>query len=234
MFSIHSGAFRALACSLSLRDVSARAFTPEEYHTLEQYFTGASDTRGHLLLVLGCNTGLRISELLSLTVADCWTGESVRRELFVARRRLKGGRGVHRRAVSGRRIPLADHVRQAVEAHLRMLGTEDLTRALFPSRQSGSGAMSRWNAHRMLVDACIACGISSFFVSNHTYRKTFAQFCYSRTKCLLTTQRCLSHRSPLTTAIYLSINQDAVDRTILDLTTPAPSANVIPMTAAVA
>jgi len=33
---------------------------------------------------------------------------------------------------------------------------------------------------------------------------------------------------------YLNINQDAVDRTILDLTTPAPAANVIPLPAAVA
>jgi integrase len=80
-------------------------FYPEEYLKLEQYFTGIGDTRGHLLLVLGCNTGLRISELLGLTAADCWIGESVRRELFVTLRRLKGGRGVHRRAVSGRRIP---------------------------------------------------------------------------------------------------------------------------------
>jgi integrase len=214
--------------------MSARAFSPEEYQTLEQYFAGIGDTRGHLFLVLGCNSGLRISSLLGLTVADCWTGESVRRELFVARCRLKGGRGPRRRAVTGLRIPLADHVREAIAAHLRVLGTEDPVGALFRSRQSGSGAMSRWNAHRMLVEACIACGISKFFVSNHSYRKTFAQFCYSRTRCLLTTQRCLAHRSPLTTALYLSINQDAVDRTILDLTTPAPAANVIPLPAAVA
>ena len=214
--------------------MSARAFTPAEYHTLEQHFAAAGDTRGKLLLVLGCNTGLRISELLGLTLADCWTGEAVRCELFVARRRLKGGRGVHRRAVSGRRIPLAEHVREAIAEHIQALGTENLAGALFRSRQSRSGAMTRWNAHRLLLVACTACGISKFFISNHSYRKSFAQMCYQKTKCLLTTQRCLAHRSPLTTAFYLSINQDAVDRTILDLTTPAPAGNVIPMTAAVA
>jgi len=214
--------------------MSARSFTPLEYQTLEHYLASGADTRAHLLLVLGCNTGLRISELLSLTVGDCWTGTDVRHELFVARRRLKGGRGVHRRAVSGRRIPLAGHVRQAVARHLRAIGTENLAGALFRSRQSGARAMSRWHAHRLLVDACVACGIDRFFVSNHTYRKTFAQFCYARTKCLLTTQRCLAHSSPLTTAIYLSVNQDAVDRTILTLTAPAPAENLVPMPAAVA
>jgi integrase len=212
----------------------ARAFSPEEYHTLEQYFAGAGDTRGHLLLVLGCNSGLRISSLLGLTVADLWTGESVRRELFVARCKLKGGRGPRRRAVTGLRIPLADHVRQAIDEQLRAIGTDIPARALFPSRQSGLAAMSRWNAHRMLREACVACGIDSYHVATHSLRKTFAQFCYAKTKCLLTVQRCLAHRSPLTTAIYLSINQDAVDRTILDLTTPAPAGNIIPMTAAVA
>ena len=214
--------------------MSARSFSPAEYQTLEQYFADGGDTRGHLLLVLGCNTGLRISSLLGLTVADCWTGQEVRRELFVARCRLKGGRGPRRRAVTGLRIPLADHVRRAIEEQLRAIGTEVHARALLPSRQSGSGAMSRWNAHRLLREACVACGIDSYHVATHSLRKTFAQFCYSRTRCLLTTQRCLAHKSPLTTAIYLSINQDAVDRTILDLTTPAPAGNVIPMTAAVA
>jgi integrase len=167
-------------------------------------------------------------------VADCWTGEAVRRELFVARCRLKGGRGSRRRAVTGLRIPLADHVRQAIEDQLRAIGTDDLTRALFPSRQSGSGAMSRWNAHRMLVEACRACGIDSYHVATHSLRKTFAQFCYAKTKCIQIVQRCLAHRSVLTTMAYLNINQDAVDRTILDLTTPAPAANVIPLPAAVA
>ncbi len=94
--------------------------------------------------------------------------------------------------------------------------------------------MSRWNAHRMLVEACVACGIDSYHVATHSLRKTFAQFCYGKTKCILTVQRCLAHRSVLTTMAYLNINQDAVDRTILDLTTPAPAANVIPMVAAVA
>lgn len=217
-----------------LLGMSARAFSPDDYHRLECYFKDAGDTRGLLILVLGCNMGLRISELLGLTIADCWTGEAVRPELFVARRRLKGGRGVHRRAVTGRKIPLGDHVRQAIAGHLRTMGIGDITGALFRSRQSGFGPMTRWDAHPFLVDACISCGINRYLVSNHTYRKTFAQFCYARTKCLLTTQRCLAHSSPLTTAIYLSINQDAVDRTILDLTTPAPAANVIPLPAAVA
>jgi integrase len=213
--------------------MAARAYTPEEYSRLENYFATAADTRGHLLLVLGCNTGLRITELLSLTVADCWTGSEVRPELFVARRRLKGGKGVHRRAVSGRRIPLAQHVRDAIAAHLRATGEVRPGDALFRSRQSGAGSMTRWHAHRILRAACAACGIAHFFVSTHSLRKTFAQLCYQKTRCLLTTQRCLAHRSPLTTAVYLNINQDAVDRTILDLTAPAPApAEVIPLPAA--
>jgi len=94
--------------------------------------------------------------------------------------------------------------------------------------------MSRWNAHRMLVEACRACGIDSYHVATHSLRKTFAQLCYAKTRCLLTTQRCLAHRSTLTTAVYLSINQDAVDRTIMDLSMPAPTGNVVPLAAAVA
>ena len=73
--------------------MSARPFTEPEYLTLSQHFASAHRTRDRLLLILGCATGYRIQELLSLTVGQVWDGADVVREITVARKDLKGGRG---------------------------------------------------------------------------------------------------------------------------------------------
>ena len=46
----------------------ARPFTEPEYLLLSNHFAASHRTRDRLLLVLGCATGYRIQELLSLTV----------------------------------------------------------------------------------------------------------------------------------------------------------------------
>ncbi len=48
--------------------MSARLFNESEYATLCAHFLSAGQTRDRLILVLGCGTGFRIQELLSITV----------------------------------------------------------------------------------------------------------------------------------------------------------------------
>ncbi len=222
---------------ISLLAMSARPFTETEYLTLDHHFAAAGRTRDRLLLVLGSNTGLRISELLGLTHADvaAGPGNEMRRELIVAvRRRLKGGKGMRRRSVTGRRIVLGEAVRQAIREHLEKTGPMDPSTCLFQSRQSGSFAMSRWQAHRLLVEACRHCGIETTRISNHSYRKYFCTGLFKATKDLLLVQACVGHSSPLTTARYIMVNKSSVDQAILNLsaTAPAGPTNVIPMVAA--
>ena len=47
----------------------------------------------------------RIIELLSLTIGHVWDGEAVRRKVLISGRSLKGGAGIHCRAVRSRRVP---------------------------------------------------------------------------------------------------------------------------------
>ena len=94
--------------------MSARPFTDSEFSHLSAHFSAAGRTRDVLLLKLGCGTGYRISEILALRVRDVWTGHDVAKEVTIARRNLKGGRGAHSRSVRGRRVPLAEPVREAI------------------------------------------------------------------------------------------------------------------------
>ena len=141
--------------------MSARPFTEPEYHLLSAHFSTAERTRERLVLVLGCGTGFRIQELLSITVGQVWNGTSVPPEIVIARRDLKGGTGAYKRSVRSRRVPLSEPVRNAIREHLAVIGTGDPTRPLFGSNRSGPEGMNRSQVFRNIVAACEACGIDA-------------------------------------------------------------------------
>lgn len=197
--------------------MSARPLTESEYLTLLTHFRTTKMTRNAALLVVGCVTGYRITELLSLTVGQVWTGTEVTRKITITRRLMKGGAGVHKRSVRSRRMPLSEPVRAAILEHLQTIGTDRPESAFFRSARSNAGCMDRPQAHRVLVSACAACGIDTNRVSTHLLRKTFAHRIYSQTRCLITLQRLLGHRSPVTTARYLESDSAELDRVVLCL-----------------
>jgi integrase len=200
-----------------LSAVSARAFDDHEISALSRHFTDNGNKRDRLLLLIGVTCGLRIREILSITVADLWDGREAVQELYIQRARLKGGRSVKRRAIRGRRIPLAENVRLAIASHLADIGTADPTRAVFASRQSHGRPMTQFQCWRRLREACAACRIDLAGVSTHSYRKSFAQAFYGQTKDLLLTQTAMGHANPLTTAAYLKADQGRADQIIREL-----------------
>jgi len=201
----------------SSQHMSARPLTEAEYLTLLAYFRAQKMTRNAALLVVGCGTGYRITELLSLTVSQLWTGTEVAKEITISRRMMKGGAGAYKRAVRSRRMPLSEPVRAAILEHLQTIGTDQPESAFFRTGQTITRGMDRPQAHRVLVSGCEACGIPSNRISTHTLRKTFAARIYAQTKCLITLQRLLGHRSPVTTARYLESDAAELDRLVLGL-----------------
>ncbi len=214
--------------------MSARPFTEAEYLTLVDHLTAAGRTRDALLVVLGCATGYRIQELLSITVGQVWDGQDVAHEITVARRDLKGGKGVHKKAIRGRRVPLSETVRDAIRDHLVIAGTADPQWALFATNRSEGGPMHRSRAFCLLVEACEECGIDTTRISNHSYRKTFVGRIYAASgHDLIRTQRIVQHASPVTTARYIETDAGEMDALVRNLTVaPRPLAPVVAITAA--
>lgn len=203
--------------------MSARPFTEHEYSLLTTSLATQGRLRDRLLVVLSCATGFRIKEVLSLTigqVCDPATLEIVR-EVTIARRNMKGGRGLWQRSVRGRRVPLGEPVRRAIRDCLDDLASKgplDPTAALFRTCRSGSKPMNRSQAFRILVASAEECGIDSTRVSTHSGRKTFAARVYSATgKDLIATQRLMGHSSPMTTARYLETSAAHLDSVVLAL-----------------
>ena len=90
--------------------MSARPLIEIEYTTIINHLATTGRIRDRLLIILGCATGFRITELLSLTVGQLWdaTKGEVTREISVARRKMKGGRGANNRSIKSRRGHLTD------------------------------------------------------------------------------------------------------------------------------
>lgn len=74
--------------------------------------------REQLLIMLDLRTGFRISELLSLEIADVVTADGIVSDLTVSRRWLKNGRGVHVRRISSRRVPLVPAARELLSTYV--------------------------------------------------------------------------------------------------------------------
>lgn len=172
--------------------------------------------RDRCLLIVGLNTGFRASELTAIKIADVWDGASVRAELTLARRHLKGGRGVHRSGVRSRTLPLNRAAREAIEAFLSSRTNLAGQAPLFRSRRTGRG-LTRWQVNRIIHRAAALAGIERLArIGTHTLRKTFASKVYQATGYdVNATRALLGHRHISTTENYLSTDTARLNAAVL-------------------
>jgi len=161
--------------------------------------------------VLGLNTGLRISDILSLRVRDVINPRAAR--LSIARRVVLK----ERKTGKARNIPLNSSARSALAEYLRETKLPEHSH-LFPSREGkalGGRPISRDMAYKIIRGVAQAAGIF-VQVGTHTMRKTWGYTLYQSGEDLARIQRAMNHRDGQTTLIYIGITQDQVDRLYLD------------------
>jgi len=166
----------------------------------------ASSLRDELLFTLGINTGLRISDILSLKVGD------VRNEKGAVER----FEIVEKKTNKTRIVALNKKTRRLIE---RYLATERPNarndEPLFRS-QKGGGAISRQHAHYILNRAAKMIGVMER-VGTHSLRKTFGYFAYKQGTDLAIIQKLLNHSSQAETLRYIGITQEQMDEVALKL-----------------
>jgi site-specific recombinase XerD len=166
--------------------------------------------RNHALLVLGCRTGFRISELLSLRLGDVWREEKVLSEVEVARRYMKGKR-------RSRRLPLHQEARTALEPWIRELLEAGATSStpLFPSGLDFTRPLNRRSAWKLLKRAYRHCELSGK-LATHTMRKVFARRMRKATGGdLRKIQLLLGHSELETTVKYLEDDENELNDAVL-------------------
>ncbi len=175
----------------------------------------ARPLRDQALFILGMNTGFRITELLSLNVAQVWDDGNVRANVRITRAKMKNGRGHRRRSVTSRVVPLNGAASAILRPYLfARFGSGGALphEPLFPSRKRGM-RLSRWRANTIVHEVIRAAGFDDQDAyGTHSLRKRFANRIYQATKFDINlTRYVMGHCNVSTTIAYLSVNEaDAV------------------------
>jgi integrase len=182
---------------------TARYLSPEERERLLAQLTNPRD---RLFAVLGLNTGLRVSSLLTLRWGQLIQNGQPASAIEIARRYLKNGRSKNRRRVSTRRIPL----NAAATAAIREFafgkfgsGLPPMGKYVFASRKRFPGVISRKQAHRLIANAAKRAGLEGT-VAPHSLRRVFARSCYRASGYdIVATAILMGHASFLSSVAYL-------------------------------
>jgi integrase len=183
-----------------------RPLNDQEVTLASRSFSGKDAIRNKALFLLGVRTGFRISELLSLQVADVWQYGQVTERVTVQRANMK-------KKVEGRTVPLHPEAKVALRA---WLAAAKLTSGpLFPSQKNPAAAITRIQAWRILQEAYAANGLTGQ-LGTHAMRKTFANRVYEKLgHDLVKTQRALGHKNINSTVSYLSFREEDIEDAIL-------------------
>ena len=146
-----------------------RGFTSYELQQVSRSFVGTYKHRDRSLFLLGIGCGAKITDLLSLTIAD------IDRYDVCEHLRNIGVSDV----VLNRDCSVA--MEQLLLWHHQNFGNLSPTRPLFPSRIHNNSSLSpitRQQAHRILKDACQRAGVDTEYISTHSMRITHKERLY--------------------------------------------------------
>jgi len=164
---------------------------------MKKYLRG-QNIRDYLLFTLGINSGLRISDLLKLTVEDGMKDRITIRE---------------KKTGKAKDFPISEVCKKAISEYLKETGLN--TGALFPSRKGGK-AISRVQAYRIVNDAARNIGITDA-IGTHTLRKTFGYHAYQSGIDITRIQKLLNHSAPSITLSYIGITKEELDNVYISL-----------------
>lgn len=164
--------------------------------------------RDYALFVVGINSGLRVSDLLSLKVGDVMESGKLKDRITITESK------------TGKRkdFPISDASRKALTLLLGEIENDNRSICdcwLFPSRK-GNKPITREHAWHILNDAGKYAGLKEN-IGTHSMRKTFGYHAYKKGLDLSLIQRLLNHSSPAITLSYIGITREDMDSVYLSL-----------------
>jgi integrase len=153
--------------------------------------------RDHILFILGCETGLRVGDILKLRTNQILKLKSHKEKIL----KVKEGK-----TQKVREIYIGNCISEVYEYALE-LNHE----FLFPSRK-GNKPISPTQAYRQLNKAAEFAGVSG--IGNHSLRKTFGYWFYKATKDIAMLQGILNHSHPSITLRYIGITEEETNEVL--------------------
>ena len=151
--------------------------------------------RNYMLFNIGINTGLRVSDILALTVGD------VRNKTHIILKEKKTSKT--------KRFLINANLRMDIDKYINNMGTYEF---LFKSQKGINAPITRIQAYRILNGAANQCGLTE--IGTHTMRKTFGYWHYKQYKDVAILQDIFNHSAPSITLRYIGITDDIKDKTI--------------------
>jgi len=162
---------------------------------MKEYLLSKNE-RDYLMFVLGINSGLRVSDLLKLTVEDVIDG-------VVTIREQKTGKT--------KRFALSDTCTKAIKHYLE--SAKLTTGPIFPSEKDKTKPISKVQAWRILNQAADYVGIKEN-VGTHTLRKTFGYHALRQGVDIAYIMQAFNHSSVAITKRYLGITTEELDEVL--------------------
>lgn len=150
-----------------------------------------------LYVMLGFNTGLRASDLITLTVGD------FRERGFIVRREKKTGKETEIRL-----HPAV--IAEVIAATSHMQNDELLFQSAHPWANHNT-PISRATAYRWVKEACKRAGVTEP-VGTHTLRKTYGYWFYMKYRDIVALMTHFNHTSEAVTLRYIGYTQDKLNR----------------------
>lgn len=174
----------------------------KQVHVMKELMLDDGKYKEAFLLILGVNTGLRISDLLTLTYGEVLEGE------FLVKERKTG---------KARRIVLNKAVMDMIDE----LDVGEAKDYIFKSESNRVKGRQQQPWHQNYV-----CNILKTYaekagikanIGTHSLRKTFGYHVYKKTRDIGLVQKLLNHSSSATTLRYIGIDQEVMDETMKGL-----------------
>jgi integrase len=163
---------------------------------MKEYLYNQSE-RNCFLFCFGINSGLKISDILSLQVKDVKYASHLK---------------IHEKTGNIRRVKMTPSLKEAIEEYTK--GKDD-EQYLFPSRE-GKKPISRVTAWNILKKAAYEVGLIES-IGTATLRKTFGYHYYLETKDLAILQQIFGHSSAAVTFKFIGVNENISDQTPVDI-----------------
>lgn len=158
--------------------------------------------RNYALIILGLNTALRISDILSLKNENVFDFYHKKWRTHIEIREQKTGKM--------NRIYLNQEILSSLEAYFRKKEAALAADYLFCSKKYKGQPLSRYQAYRIIKAAADYAGISTH-ISCHSLRKTFGYHAWKQGTPPAILMNIYNHSSYQITKRYLCIDQDDKD-----------------------
>ena len=161
--------------------------------------------RDYLLFVFGINSGLRISDILSLKLGDVKDYKGNLKDYLTIKEQKTG---------KTRKVFFNKQIKEALNYYLAKTKIFDLDRYLFTNEKSNKNIpLSRVRAYQLINEWCREVGIN-YKVGGHTLRKSFGFHLRKQGASIEKISSLLNHQNLKVTFRYIGINDDENKETI--------------------